>query len=120
MLTVPLDDYRRDAALHGPELVVETAAYELDELALAGMSFAQHARQAVALTFAQIMAERYPGTRWLPVGCANGHAASRAGKLVPVLSAPNNLDPIRDPSTTAPNVDNVDARCEQPLALSGA
>jgi hypothetical protein len=43
MLTVPLDDYRHDAALHGPELVVETAAYELDGLALAELrSYVPH------------------------------------------------------------------------------
>jgi hypothetical protein len=35
MLTAALDDYRRHAELYGPELVVETAAYDLDERELA-------------------------------------------------------------------------------------
>jgi hypothetical protein len=35
MLTAALDDYRRHAELYGPELVVETAAHELDERELA-------------------------------------------------------------------------------------
>jgi hypothetical protein len=43
MLTGPLDDYRRHAEFSGPELVVETAAHELDELALAEVrSYIRH------------------------------------------------------------------------------
>jgi hypothetical protein len=43
MLTAALDDYRRHAELYGPELVVETAAYELDERELAELrSYLRH------------------------------------------------------------------------------
>jgi hypothetical protein len=43
MLTAALDDRRRHAELYGPELVVETAAYELDERELAELrSYVRH------------------------------------------------------------------------------
>jgi hypothetical protein len=76
----------------------------------------------VAATFAQIMAERHPGTRWLPVERADRDATSGAGKLVAVLPAPHDLDAIGDlPATApgAPHVDHVDGRGEKALTLGG-
>src|SRR5271165_1232654 len=74
---------------------------------------------AVGGTFAQIMAERHPGTRWLPVKGANGGAATGAGKLVVILPAPDDLDSIGDLPTPTPDIDDVDSRGEKTLALSG-
>jgi hypothetical protein len=52
------------------------------------------ATNAVAVAFARIVAERYPGTVWLPVKRSGGHdgLVVPAGKVFRLLPAPANMD----------------------------
>jgi hypothetical protein len=66
-----------------------------------------HVRAGVAQVFAQILAERYPGTRWLPsdqllapsnvVGSSNRHADAGAAETESVVALPDDLDSVFDP-----------------------
>lgn len=64
-------------------------------------------RKAVARTFAQIMAERHPGTRWLPIERSERDATSRTGEFVVVDAVPHDVDPIRDRPSTATTTSDV-------------
>lgn len=52
------------------------------------------ATNPVAAAFARIVAERYPGTVWLPVKPSGGHngLVMPAGKVLRLLPAPANMD----------------------------
>lgn len=52
------------------------------------------ASNAVAVAFARIVAERYPGTRWLPVKPSRGDngLVVPAGKVIRLLPGPANVD----------------------------
>lgn len=53
------------------------------------------AANAVAAAFARIVAERYPGTSWLPVKRSRGHngLVVPAGKVLRLLPGPADMDP---------------------------
>ena len=60
----------------------------------------------VAVAFARIVAERYPGTRWLPVKSSGGNNGFvvPAGKVLRLLPGPANVDTsggIGHPATPA-------------------
>jgi hypothetical protein len=64
------------------------------------------ASNAVAIAFARIVAERYPGTRWLPVKSCEGDNGLivPAGKVIRLLPGPANTDTsggIGHPATPA-------------------
>jgi hypothetical protein len=50
---------------------------------------------AVALAFARVMAERYPGTNWLPTkrGRSGDRLVVPAGKVIRLLTSPADMDP---------------------------
>lgn len=52
------------------------------------------ATEAVATAFAQIVAERYPGTSWLPVKSSrkNNRFVVPAGKVIRLLPGPADMD----------------------------
>lgn len=52
------------------------------------------AARAVALAFARVMAERYPGTSWLPVKSSRSddRLVVPAGKVLRLLSGPADMD----------------------------
>jgi len=52
------------------------------------------AAEAVALAFARVMAERYPGTNWLPAkrGRSDDDLVVPAGKVLRLLSGPADMD----------------------------
>jgi hypothetical protein len=49
-------------------------------------------RTAVARALAGILAERHPGTTWLPVQAAQLDADTRTGQITRRLAPPENLD----------------------------
>jgi hypothetical protein len=64
------------------------------------------ASQSVAVAFARIVAERFPGTSWLPVEPSRNHdgLVMPAGKMLRLLPSPANVDAsarIGDPAAPA-------------------
>jgi hypothetical protein len=69
------------------------------------------ARAAVADTFARILEERYPGSRWLPRLGPDRDASSGPAERMTVLTTPDDPDPLGDvvpAAADATNVDHVD------------
>jgi hypothetical protein len=66
------------------------------------------------------MQARHPGSIWLPAHCPDRDAAIRTTQGLNVLATPEDLDSVLDALCTTPDVDGIDRRSKETLALSGA